>query len=179
MHPTGPEQVAGLAAERPAELSERAKGHVLAGALQAVEGGAAQPEHPRHLALGDSGLPPHAQKGLPQRPSQVHGEHSCAVKCSHVNIPPVPVLRIRKWTVTSPRGREEKAFMGRRDVESRTAKEIRGRLQAIYEGMTRATATELWDEAATLVESLPPGSRARREVQWLMDAIKEKAKALR
>ena len=66
-----------------------------------------------------------------------------------------------------------------RDVESRTAKEIRRRLEAIYESMTRATATALWDEAATLVESLPPGSRARREVQWLMDAIKEKAKALR
>lgn len=69
--------------------------------------------------------------------------------------------------------------MGRRDVDSRTAKEIRGRLQAIYESMTRATAIELWDEAATLVESLPPGSRTRREVQWLMEAIKEKAKALR
>jgi len=89
------------------------------------------------------------------------------------------MLRIRKWTVTAPRGRQENAFMGRREVESRTAKEIQGRLQAIYEGMTRATAAELWDEAATLVESLLPGSRARRDVQWLMDAIKEKAKALR
>ena len=69
--------------------------------------------------------------------------------------------------------------MGRRDTKSQTVGEIHRRLQAIYEGMTRATAAEFWDEAATLVESLPPGSRARREVQWLMDAIKEKAKALR
>ena len=69
--------------------------------------------------------------------------------------------------------------MRRRDVDSRTAKEIRGRLEAIYESMTRATAAALWDEAATLVESLPAGSRTRREVQWLMEAIKEKAKALR
>ncbi|MFQ5792615.1 MAG: hypothetical protein ACE5JI_19255 [Acidobacteriota bacterium] len=45
--------------------------------------------------------------------------------------------------------------------------------------MTRPQAQERWDEAATLVESLPPGSRARREVQWLIEAIKEKAKALR
>ncbi|MFQ5903597.1 MAG: hypothetical protein ACE5JO_07900, partial [Candidatus Binatia bacterium] len=59
------------------------------------------------------------------------------------------------------------------------AKEISQRLQEIYAGMTRPQAEELWEEAATLVETLPPGSRARREVQWLMEAIKEKAKALR
>ena len=58
-------------------------------------------------------------------------------------------------------------------------REIAERLQQIYEQMTRADAETLWDEAATLVDGLPPGSRARREVQWLMDAIKEKAKALR
>lgn len=60
-----------------------------------------------------------------------------------------------------------------------TLKEIRRRLEAIYQGMTRQEAQALWDEAATLVESLPEGSRARREIRWLMDAIKEKAKALK
>lgn len=62
---------------------------------------------------------------------------------------------------------------------SHGAKEISRRLEAIYERMTRADAEALWDEAAALVESLRPGSRARREVQWLMDAIKEKARALK
>lgn len=64
-------------------------------------------------------------------------------------------------------------------ARSPDARAVRRRLQAIYEHMTRADAAALWDEAATLVESLPEGSRARREVQWLMEAIKEKAKALR
>ncbi len=62
---------------------------------------------------------------------------------------------------------------------SASSKDIRAELRRIYESMTRADATELWEEAATLVETLPPGSRARREVQWLMEAIKEKGKALR
>lgn len=57
--------------------------------------------------------------------------------------------------------------------------EIRRRLQAIYDRMTRTDAQQLWDEAATLVESLPPGSHGRRRIQWLMEAIKEKGKALR
>lgn len=69
--------------------------------------------------------------------------------------------------------------MGQEAPRPPDAAAIRKRLQAIYDGMTRATAAELWDEAATLVESLPAGSRARWQVQWLMDAIKEKAKALR
>ena len=69
--------------------------------------------------------------------------------------------------------------MGIANLPASRRKEILGRLETIYDTMTRADAQALWDEAATLVESLRPGSRARREVQWLMDAIKEKAKALR
>ena len=69
--------------------------------------------------------------------------------------------------------------MVQRERTSSSRGDIRRRLQGIYDRMTRADAAALWDEAATLVETLPLGSRARREVQWLMDAIKEKAKALR
>ncbi|MFQ5801438.1 MAG: hypothetical protein ACE5JQ_00910 [Candidatus Methylomirabilales bacterium] len=69
--------------------------------------------------------------------------------------------------------------MGRAKRRPPRPRKIARRLQEIYQCMTRPQAQERWDEAATLVESLPPGSRARREVQWLIEAIKEKAKALR
>jgi len=52
--------------------------------------------------------------------------------------------------------------MAQRGSASPSKKEIRERLQTIYDAMTRADAKVLWDEAATLVESPggelgPPG----------------------
>ena len=94
---------------------------------------------------------------------------------------PAPNLAfcVRNQTLTPGFEWHYNAPMPGAQPEPPSPKVIRHRLQAIYERITRSDAATLWDEAATLVETLPPGSRARRKVQWLMDAIKEKAKALR
>jgi hypothetical protein len=79
-------------------------------------------------------------------------------------------------------GRPKRAYkplMSKMGSSAKRPTEIRRRLEEIFKTMTQPDALVLWDEAATLVESLSEGSRARREVQWLMEAIKEKGRALR
>lgn len=46
-------------------------------------------------------------------------------------------------------------------------KEVERKLQSIYDAMNKDNAPILWDEAATLIESLPAGSARRRE--WWAD----------